>query len=160
MRTRTTVLSGVIAALAVAGGMAVAPMASAATENRKCVGREVIRCVDFSTWGSETGVYVSPVVSIRDADGGGDYQVGVNEVRLQRLDSDGEWRTLYGTRSNDYDGWWPYRDRAYGGSYRISDYSDSSDWYRTIAVFYWKRSGSSTISKVIWASPPGYRYYR
>ncbi|MGH3655086.1 MAG: hypothetical protein ACRDUA_00355 [Micromonosporaceae bacterium] len=146
MRTRTKIISGVVAAIAAAGALSLTPLASASStaSGGDCYGSEVIRCV---TTGSAYG-YTWAWGSVKDADGGTNYSVSVSNATIERS-IDGEWVHL--AHSNDYDGWWGVREEAETQNYRCYGRS-----VRAKVLVKWKRVGSTHVSKE-WLYGPALR---
>lgn len=142
MRTRTKAIAGAAAALAAAGMFAVTPMASAS--DGYCTGRGVIYCI---TSGAAHG-YSWGWASIKDADGGYNYNVKVTNLKVQRY-YDGSWHTI--RHDNDYDGWWSSREEA------ETDFSRcNSRPHRAVALMSWRRVGSSHVTRK-WVAGPSQR---
>lgn len=91
--TTRTAAAGVVAL-----GAATAFAAPANAYGDNCDGVEVPRCVSIVLQPSGFAARAT----IRDATGGRNFEVSVNNVRLQAYTTDG-WRTI--TSTGDYDGW-------------------------------------------------------
>ena len=101
------------AAGTLAAGLFAATAASASAIGNNCDGVEVPRCIYIV---ENAGGGVSAHASITDAGGGRNFDVAVNNVRLQYLTGSGTWATLPGSGVGDYDGWHPTFDTAIGNS--------------------------------------------
>lgn len=89
------------AAGALVAGLFTVNAASANAIGDNCDGVEVPRCV-YLVKDASGGIAVH--ASITDAGGGRNFDVAVNNIRLQRYTTSG-WVTLSDTVGGDYDGW-------------------------------------------------------
>lgn len=137
MRTRTKVMSGLIAAAAAAGAFTFVPQAFADAGN--CEGSAVRRCVTLQTTYEGGSYYIRGFANIRDTSGGVNYSVAVSNLRLELYTSNG-WRLWAG--ETDYDGWHGTYESVANRSYTFCNGK-----YRAKAVFKWKRAGSTSYSQ-------------
>lgn len=139
LRTAAVVAAG---SLVLVGGSAPAARASDV-----CEGSQVVRCISVY-WDRTSDTYQARA-SIKDAAGGDNYTVAVNQLRLQRWDSaNARWVTIPAGSLSDYDGWFGTSDYATGN--RVSPCQYRS--YRAVAYFQW--DGPSPGSR--WISTGGY----
>ena len=118
---------------AAAGALTVfVPSSASAASDWWCHGTAVQRCA--TVWWDETADTYRARAKITDVDGGGDYEVRVVDVKLQRTSDSGAWVTL---RTNtDGDGWHATEDWAGTTTVDPCDYPRQS--YSVVATFYWR----------------------
>jgi len=109
------------AAGALATGLVAASAASASATGDNCDGVEVPRCVYIVVDGAGG---VAAHAAITDAGGGRNFDVAVNNIRLEIRTSSGAWATLPGSAVGDYDGWHSTYDT--GSSHTINCQSGSA----------------------------------
>jgi len=125
---------GVVAAV-LGAPFVVVPSSASAAEDWWCHGTAVERCATVS-WDRSNDTFRART-KITDADGGGNYEVRVVEVKLQRTRG----ADLVTVRNaDDYDGWHDVQDLA--GTTAIDPCSVPGQSYRVVATFSWR--GAST----------------
>jgi hypothetical protein len=114
----------------------------------RCVGDRVIRCLWFN-W-DETNDRLRAYGVAIDAGDGIDYDVAINQLRLQLVDSNGAWSdigqpgTVNTSWNTDYDGYWENADDAAGALFSCRDLGRFIT-VRAYAHFSW--TGASTGSE-------------
>lgn len=143
---RFGVLGAVVAA--VVGALTVFVPSSAAAESEwKCHGTAVQRCA--TVWWDEADDTYRARAKITDAAGGGNYEVRVVNVKLQRTSGSGELVTL---RTNaDGDGWHATEDLAGTTKFDPCIYPRVS--YSVVATFYWR---GATTGQETWRPNNGW----
>ncbi|MGH3736914.1 MAG: hypothetical protein ACRDT6_15085 [Micromonosporaceae bacterium] len=145
---RTKMIAAVIAGAAVAGVLAATPAASAATvvDEYSYTAGEIPRRVTLLREGND----LIGEALVRDRAGAPNYDVSVSRVQLQWYSySSQRWITLY--EEGDYDGWRPEWDHA------VTPWSTGSTGkWRVIALFKWRRYGSTATPSQQWMVTDGY----
>jgi hypothetical protein len=126
-----TVIAGVVGALTV-----VAPSSAAAASDWWCHGAAVERCA--TVWWDEVADTFRARAKITDVSGGGNYEVRVIDVKLQRTSSSGAWVTL--RTKADGDGWHDTEDLA--GTTTVDPCNYPRQSYSVVATFYWRGASS------------------
>jgi hypothetical protein len=103
---------------------------------RYCAGAQVLRCVWLNV--DNTNGRVRAYASIRDASGGGNYDVAVNEIRVGWQTAGGDTGEGTGTTRPDHDGWHDFWDT---GSSELRACSIFPESYRARAHFQWREYG-------------------
>jgi hypothetical protein len=124
------VLAAVVGALVV-----FVPSSASAASDWFCHGTAVERCA--TVWWDQSADTYRARGRITDADGGGNYEVRVVEVKLLRT-SGSNWVTV--RTADDYDGWHDVQDLA--GTGTVDPCSVPGQSYTVAATFSWR--GAST----------------
>ena len=138
MRFKVVRRFGVVGAVvaAVAGAlMVVVPSSASADSEWQCHGTAVVRCA--TVWWDEVADTYRARAKITDAAGGGNYEVRVIDVKLQRTSNSG-WVTM--RTKADGDGWHATEDLAGTTTVDPCDYPNQS--YGVVATFYWRGAGT------------------
>lgn len=128
--------TGGLVAAALATSVVIAPSSASAADSWQCYGKEVRRCATVS-WDNASKTFRAKA-KITDVAGGGDYQVKVTDVKLERYPA-GKRVTM--RTAQDYDGWHGTGDSATTGSINACKYPHDS--YRVVATFSWKKGKAS-----------------
>lgn len=121
------------AAAAVASALTISvPSQAAADSDWWCHGTAVKRCA--TVWWDETNDTFSARAKITDVAGGGNYEVRVVDVKLQRTDYSGEYVTL--RTKADTDGWHDVEDSAATSTVDPCNYPKQSTV--VVATFAWR----------------------
>jgi hypothetical protein len=138
MRLKGVRRFGVVGAVvaAVAGALMVTTASSAAADSEwKCHGTAVVRCA--TVWWDEVADTYRARAKITDVAGGGNYEVRVVDVKLQRTSNNG-WVTV--RTKADGDGWHDVQDLA--GTTAVDPCNYPRQSYGVVATYYWR--GAST----------------
>lgn len=128
-------VSAVIAA--VVGALIVfVPSSASAASDWWCHGTAVERCA--TVWWDEAADTFRGRAKITDVDGGGNYEVRVIDVKLQRTSSSGAWVTV--RIAADGDGWHATEDLAGTSTVDPCDYPGQG--FSVVATFYWRGATS------------------
>jgi hypothetical protein len=139
MRLKVVRRFGVVGAViaAVVGALVVfVPSSASAASDWWCHGTAVERCA--TVWWDETADTYRARAKITDAAGGGNYEVRVIDVKLQRTSTSGEWVTL--RTAADGDGWHATED--WGGTSTVDPCNYPRQSYSVVATFYWRGAAS------------------
>jgi len=110
------------------------------------IGSDVRRCIHMTISPEDGYITVDGVARIADGSPT-DHWVKVENIRLQRKNSNGTWSNT--AQNSDSDGYWESAEEAaVGGAVCIR-----TEIWRAVAEFYWKRKGSSTVSHDTVATP-------
>ncbi|MFD3839775.1 hypothetical protein ACFWWC_26480 [Streptomyces sp. NPDC058642] len=139
-RARRVGTTGALVAATLGASIVLTPSSASASGTWDCHGTQVKRCT-MIWWDPDADTFRARA-KITDADGGGNYRVKVNNVRLQRYMSSTGWVTV--RHADDNDGWHAISDLA--GTSTIDPCSGPPNSFRAVAAFYWKgaSSGSET----------------
>lgn len=139
---RRVMAAAAATAMLATGGVVAATSASAATSCQRVEGARL--CVTV-VWPVGSNSY-SARGTITDLAGGPNLSVAVTNVKLQRYDGTGGWKTVRETY--DYDGWDGKADSGSTTSVNPCKHPHSS--YRTVATFHWRggQSGTKTIAGI------------
>jgi hypothetical protein len=130
MRLKAVRRFGVLGAV-VAGALTVVPSTAVADSDWWCHGTAVERCA--TVWWDETADTFRARAKITDVAGGGNYEVRVIDVKLQRT-SDSGYVTL--RTATDGDGWHDVEDLA--GTTTVDPCNYPRQSYSVVATFYWR----------------------
>lgn len=139
MRLRVVRRFGTVGAViaAVVGALVVfVPSSASADSDWFCHGTAVKRCA--TVWWDETSDTYRARAKITDVAGGGNYEVRVINVKLQRTSDSGTLVTL--RTKTDGDGWHDVEDLA--GTTTVDPCAYPRQSYSVVATFYWR--GAST----------------
>lgn len=122
---------------AVAGALIVfVPSSASADSEWWCHGTAVKRCA--TVWWDESADTYRARAKITDVAGGGNYEVRVIDVKLQRTSDSGSWVTL--RTKADGDGWHDVEDLA--GTTTVDPCNYPRQSYSVVATFYWRGASS------------------
>ena len=125
----------VIAALA-AALIVVVPSTAAADSEWWCHGTAVKRCA--TVWWDDTADTYRARAKVTDVAGGGNYEVRVVDVKLQRTSTAGGLVTV--RTKADGDGWHDTEDLA--GTTTVDPCNYPKQSYGVVATFYWRGAGT------------------
>ncbi|MEV4998512.1 hypothetical protein ACFVTT_10295 [Streptomyces niveus] len=126
--------TGALVAAAFASSIVLTPATASADSDWKCYGKQVKRCVTV-LWDQDADTYQGRA-KITDVAGGGNYNVKVNNVKLQRFNGT-KWVNVRTKADND--GWHATEDLA--GTATV-DPCLSKQAFRVVATFGWRGAGS------------------
>jgi hypothetical protein len=112
------------------------PSSASAASDWWCHGTAVKRCA--TVWWDEPADSFRARAKITDVAGGGNYEVRVINVKLQRTDRGGPFVTL--RTKADGDGWHDIEDLA--GTSAINPCDNLHESYSVVATFYWRGATS------------------
>lgn len=150
MRLRGVRRFGIVGAMvaAVVGALIVfVPSTAAAESEWKCHGTAVVRCA--TVWWDEAVDTYRARAKVTDAAGGGNYEVRVIDVKLQRTDGNGGYVTL--RTKADGDGWHAVEDLA--GTTTVDPCNYPNQSYSVVATFYWR---GATTGQETWRPNNGW----
>ncbi|WP_326766511.1 hypothetical protein OG978_19835 [Streptomyces sp. NBC_01591] len=128
--------TGGLVAAALATSIVITPSSASAADSWQCYGKQVKRCATVS-WDNASKTFRAKA-KITDVAGGGNYQVKVTNVKLERYPA-GKRVTMRTTK--DYDGWHSTGDSAATSAIDACKYPHDS--YKVVATFSWKKGSAS-----------------
>ncbi|QHY96937.1 hypothetical protein SSPS47_17665 [Streptomyces sp. S4.7] len=133
-RARRFGTTGALVAAAFGSSIVFTPASASAESEWVCYGTQVKRCATV-WWNEATGTYHARA-KITDVAGGGNYEVKVTNVKLQRFDGD---RMVTVRTKADTDGWHATEDVALTASVDPCVWDQS---FKVLATFSWRGASS------------------